>query len=137
MREILFRGKRIDNGEWCKGYLSKSRDENKQLKLCIDYEEKGVMCSSIVIPETVGQYTGLIDENGKKIFEGDIVRAQDDVFGSPFYNGIVGMVTFEETAFFVETMNIIDTQYLFNECAVYEVIGNTHDNPELLKGGEG
>ena len=45
----LFRGKRTDNGKWREGYLSKSRDENKQLKLCIDYEEKGVMCSSIVI----------------------------------------------------------------------------------------
>ena len=76
MREILFRGKRTDNGEWVEGYLSKSRDENKQLKLCIDHEEQGVMCSSIVIPETIGQYTGLT-VNGKKIFEGDIIRYAD------------------------------------------------------------
>lgn len=134
MREILFRGKRTDNGEWCEGYLSKSRDENKQLKLCIDHEEKGVMCSSIVIPETVGQYTGLTDRNGKKIFEGDIVKAQDDIYGSVYCEGIVGTVLFDETAFFIETPNIVDTVYLFNECAVYEVIGNIHDNPELLKG---
>lgn len=134
MREILFRAKRIDNEEWCEGYLSKSRDENKQLKLCIDYEEKGVMCSSIVIPETVGQYTGLTDRNGKKIFEGDIVKAQDDIYGSVYCEGIVGTVLFDETAFFIETPNIVDTVYLFNECAVYEVVGNIHDNPELLKG---
>ena len=128
------RGKLINNGEWVEGNLFIPDRKDTPTQMCIGTNI--IRITYDIIPDTIGQYTGLIDENGKKIFEGDIVRAQDDVFGSPFYNGIVGMVTFEETAFFVETMNIIDTQYLFNECAVYEVIGNIHDNPELLKGGE-
>ena len=125
MREILFRGKRTDNGEWCEGYLSKSRDENKQLKLCIDHEEKGVMCSSIVIPETVGQYTGLTDKNGKKIFEGDIVKGT--FLGFP--------VSIKDYVFSISWQEDI-TGYRANYFENVEVISNIHDNPELLKGGE-
>lgn len=126
MREILFRGKRINNGEWCEGYLSKSRDENKQLKLCIDYEEKGVMCSSIVIPETVGQYTGFTDKNGKRIFEMDIVRCCTGrickviFFISPYFSGfdLVPIGGFEAPP--------------PHKCSLFadaEIIGNIHDNP--------
>lgn len=64
----MFRGKRVDNNEWVYGFLSKSRGNNHFLSLCIDHEENGVMLSSIVEPETIGQYTGLTDKNGKKIF---------------------------------------------------------------------
>ena len=57
MTKDFYRGKRVDNGEWVYGYLSKTRNIEErpaELKLCIDYEENGVMCSSIIIPETVG-----------------------------------------------------------------------------------
>lgn len=130
MREILFRAKRIDNEEWCEGYLSKSRDENKQLKLCIDHEEKGVMCSSIVIPETVGQYTGLTDRNGKKIFEGDILYCISRLDSANM------VVIYEDAEFRLVLCERYETYttgmgYRYFGCLDMEVIGNIHDNPEL------
>ena len=129
MREILFRGKRVDNNEWVYGFLSKSRGNNHFLSLCIDHEENGVMLSSIVEPETIGQYTGLIDKNGKKIFEGDIVR----------YNGEKHIVVFEtrgETGYFGIKIDHIETWgfCLSVPAKLMEVIGNIHDNPELAEG---
>ena len=114
-REILFRGKRVDNGEWTEGYFFKTW--NKVFLLwgmtcgCPNMEE--------VIPETVGQYTGLCDKNGKKIFEGDIVE-------SP--NGTQGFIEWEnaECAFLV---NIGDDWQTMDDCH-YEVIGNIYDNKE-------
>ena len=114
-REILFRGKRVDNGEWTEGYFFKTW--NKVFLLwgmtcgCPNMEE--------VIPETVGQYTGLCDKNGKKIFEGDIVE-------SP--NGTQGFIEWQnaECAFLV---NIGDDWQTMDDCH-YEVIGNIYDNKE-------
>ena len=134
MREILFRGKRTITGEWVEG---KGIDLNFNTPYILTKEYDcgtGYYMSEFeVIPETVGQYTGLTDDNGKKIFEGDIVKAQDDVLGSPFDDGITGKIVYAECAYFIEPKNPIESQWLFNECAVYEVIGNIHDNPELLK----
>lgn len=129
MREILFRGKRVDNNEWVYGFLSKSRGNNHFLSLCIDHEENGVMLSSIVEPETIGQYTGLTDKNGKKIFEGDIVR----------YNGEKHIVVFEtrgETGYFGIKIDHIETWgfCLSVPAKLMEVIGNIYDNPELAEG---
>ena len=85
IREILFRGKRKDNGEWVQGdfcspcnivFLENGYDAvlgKDDCPMCNDYE---------VIPETVGQYIGLTDKNGKKIFEGDIVKEEYEVFVS-------------------------------------------------------
>lgn len=148
MRIILFRGKRVDNGEWVYGFLSKSRGDNHLLSLCIDYEEKGVMISSVIEPETVGQYTGLTDKNGKKIFEGDICRVvyldrRCDSNGNHYdiENVMIEEVVFEKGTFCFKTtvediafyrpigFDIHEKQKI--KC--FEVIGNIYDNPELLE----
>lgn len=115
MKEILYRGKRVDNGEWTEGYFFKSWDKVFLLwgmtGDCPNMEE--------VIPETVGQFTGLCDKNGKKIFEGDIVE-------SP--NGTQGFIEWQnaECAFLV---NIGDDWQTMDDCP-YEVIGNIYDKGE-------
>ena len=179
MREILFRGIPKDDttrhffadiwkddcdGSFVYGSLIISKDRYYicvsalcQINSCIN---NGMTSMIEVIPETIGEFTGLTDKNGKKIFEGDIFKFPDEIFESYYtscgteYNswevenyGVVG---------FSEDLGRFDfVDYKFNENAVdadlhenhdiefynfvsdLEVIGNTHDNPELLKGGEG
>ena len=139
MREILFRGKRKDNGELVYGFYC----YNPLMKRGEMFSFDAVRCYVYeVIPETVGQFTGLTDRNGKKIFEGDIVRFQyanyvvqreDETPGGCWAStayildeiGVDCFLSFEET---------IDNYC--NEICV-EIIGNIHDNPELLSGKEG
>ena len=134
MREILFRGKTYD-GEWENGSLliqwGEMTNDGEREREYLILGMRGE--SRFVIPETVGQYTGLKNENGKRIFEGDIVRAQDNLIFSPFCDGLVGKVVYIETAFFIEPKDPTKSEYLFNECAIYEVLGNIHDNPELME----
>lgn len=138
MREILFRGKQVDTGEWLQGFLSQSRNIKEKpaiLKLCIEYEEKGIMMFGMVDPKTVGQFTGLTDKNGKRIFEGDIIKTKKygkDVGHSNVNDYDIFVVKYEPAMFRLENHNrgfvLDDDRY-----SKYEVIGNIHDNPELLK----
>lgn len=144
MREILFRGKRKDNGEWVYGWLGHLHCHNPREKTIesiyfteITKDHNGTM-NIIVDYKTVGQYTGLTDKNGKKIFEGDIVKHynnSDDGFD-------IGAMYWDET--FLQWKrtsigNFHDSSFTYSmsRSCEYEVIGNIHDNLELLKGGEG
>ena len=135
MREILFRGKRTDCDAWVEGDLIQAFREN-QLSSCSIMPNTPTAYCWKVIPETIGQYTGLADRNGKKIFEGDICRFKR------FNDVHVGKVVFNvTTASFIMWYQPIVGAYgekatqkmLLSVCDDIEVIGNIHDNPELLE----
>ena len=128
MREIIFRGKRVDNGEWVEGYFVNLWLMHYQKHQPIITDNNAV--SYDVDPSTVGQYTGLCDKNGKKIFEGDIVAFT--AYGFDY----VGTVEFAYGSFSV----MCEHASPFLDQAVSKhgayIIGNMHDNPELLDGAE-
>lgn len=114
MREIEFRGKRTCDNEWTYGwFIGIYQTEDGDVGCIRDYTGK----DNLVKLETVGQYTGLKDKNGKKIFEGDIVRYID--------NDLIEYVEFIDGVFFAGSEEL--------RYAYCEVIGNIYDNPELLE----
>lgn len=126
-REIIFRGKRIDNGEWTEGYLFKIWNRTYLL-----WGMTGDVPNMVEVkPQTVGQFTGLTDKNGKKIFEGDIVK-----FSHPAFNkSRIGVISYEmnEAGFVLRYKG--DYCWIAYIDEFYEVIGNVYDNPELLEVG--
>ena len=141
MREILVRGKRTYNGEWIEGYLTKDIDyrqkeltgiKTKQIKE--KYGANIYYCYHTydVIPETVGQYTGLTDKNGKKIFEGDIVAGALWWLEQPKY----GIVTFRDGSFGLLWYRGEAEQFnpFTSMCNIqYEVVGNIVDNKDFYE----
>lgn len=122
MREYLFRGKMIANGKWSEGNLLVTKQG-----CCITPDATVLGSYGAVDPETVGQYTGLTDKNGTKIFEGDIVK----------YGDTVHNVVFEQrngTAYFGLVYSALETLSFgyYQDLKQIEVIGNIYDNPELL-----
>ena len=134
MRETIFRGKRVDNGEWVYGDLI-----HEPFGYCIQYleEKEGVYrrCKAKVIPETVGQYTGLTDKNGTKIFEWDIVVCKQEIESTHIdYYIESGFVEMKHGAFGLHrTQGYYRPFKDWLENYEYEIIGNIHDNPELLE----
>lgn len=144
-REILFRGKRLDNGEWVYGYylpwhaVTDLQGNEPYAQIFEEYKIKGKYVAKGWVRvnfNTVGQYTGLTDKNGNRIFEGDIVKVKitqtEDIktYGSCKYK--VGFITYnEDFALFTCKNNFMNfINWAFNDC---EVIGNIYDNPELLE----
>lgn len=125
MREILFRGKRVDNGEWETGSLLVERMNTSDQQVMIADKMTGY--PTLVLPETIGQYTGLCDKNGVKIFEGDVVKSIAAWYAVEFENGGYGLRLFGKG----ELIPIMGRGN-FNANEV-EVIGNVFDNPELLE----
>ena len=135
MREILFHGKRADNGEWVEGDVLQTRYHSGHIEYQI-MPQTPISSAYPVLSETVGQYTGLTDKNRKKIFEGDICRFKR-------FNDIhVGEIVFNvTTASFVMRYQSIVGAYgekathkmLLSACDNIEIIGNIHDNPELME----
>lgn len=129
MREIIFRGKRIDNGKWVYGDLAHFPD-----KINIDPHKHGQPCRGYaVIPETVGQYTGLTDKNGKRIFEGDIIKIPDDYDEFGINAGEIYEVYFAFGGFRLKPKYSKSKGFWLEDDATVEIIGNIHDNPEVLK----
>ena len=172
-REILFRGKSIGTAEWLYGHLFNygltAPSNVPCISVCVPTSWEEAYNLYTVRPDTVGQYTGLKDTNGKEIYEGDILRVSEyeniltrefkddpnrfDVFTLDEIKGdlqksYTSPVVWEEGTFCISTngdwlhCNDMFLAVLFGDMKLsnpifdFEVIGNIHDNPELLKGGE-
>ena len=127
MREILFRGKRIDNGEWIEGYYCPQpyvRFPCEPTIFPAAAMDDGNWYGERVDPDTVGRFTGLTDRNGTKIFEGDIV----------LHKGECGLVGYSyDYGMFEVDFDYCFASFIDISASNCEVIGNIYDNPELLE----
>lgn len=138
-REILFRGKRVDNGKWIEGELWDKRGSGCTI---ISGDGTDSNCFAYVIPETVGQFTGLCDKNGVKIFNGDVCRSSSHVEnGVLVYNYHVIEWSDKYSGLFAKNTANIGKENTHGDVQLWvylrncepEIIGNINDNTELLK----
>ena len=143
MREIKFRGKRLDNGEWLYGNLVELRNPfnpNDASACFIMPKEVNIAApdsiaeQDVVDPDTVGQFTGLLDKNGKEIYEGDIISER--LKGHRKYQDAYQVVFVDYQWCGKNGYGSCTSLSLFEEFHDIKVIGNIHDNPELLSNDE-
>lgn len=131
-REILFRGLSIESNEWVYGFLvaniNPHKEETEYIEHMIYEGLRNIKRPVYIDPKTVGQYTGLTDKNGVKIFEGDIVSYIGEytyiIKGNPF----IGLYGVDDRS----SDNKPDIIDMYERSSRFEVIGNIHQNPELL-----
>lgn len=132
MREILFKAKRIDNGEWVEGCLVIDHSRSNLFGYRMQPVESGVLYAPPINPETLCQFTGLCDKNGKKIWENDILMAHldeshpEDAAYETVEWSVAGWVGHETGSIGGQYLDKFDLEH-------YEVVGNIFDNPELLQ----
>lgn len=134
MREILFKAKRVDNGEWVEGYylIDQYRRSGKDIIFYRKDSDRFTVYTDIIDIEILCQFTGLCDKNGKKIWENDILMAHldesypEDVTYETVEWGVAGWVGHETGSTDKEYLNKFDLEH-------YEAVGNIFDNPELLQ----
>lgn len=136
MREILFKAKRVDDGDWVEGCLVIDHSRSNLFEYRMQPVESGVLYAPPIVPETLCQFTGLCDKNGNKIWENDIVKTVSDIYAQVKF----GLYT---TGFALEECNqgfyadFSDETYLRHELGYWnnkvEVRGNIFDQPELLQ----
>jgi uncharacterized phage protein (TIGR01671 family) len=143
----LFRGKRVDNGEWVEGnlvHITLSPIQDWWEITTGRYDAMGHMVSHKIDPDTVGECTGLKDKNGKLIFEGDLLKPFDDEIDKivvEFYSGVFMLSLYGDRGYMTEygwecegNSGVFECEPLESYGADVEIIGNIHDNPELMGG---
>lgn len=134
MREILFKAKRVDNGDWCYGVPIFDGWSKKTYIASYEYSSLALVQQIEVIHETLCEYTGLTDKNGKRIFEGDIVKRVFTLWHGETKKTRetqIGVVVYSnrDCSFQVEKKCNLRKPW---DGDTIEVIGNIHDNPEFL-----
>lgn len=132
MREIKFRGKRVDNGEWVVGGFTLDAAGEPRITTVTD-DKEGLVFNK-VIPETVGQFTGKQDRNSSDVFDGDIVKPQTTKLYTPTKEEI-GAVYWDdkEAGFMIHWLDDDSRLGISEFFRGVEIIGNRFENPELLK----
>ena len=130
MRAIWFRGKRKDNGEWVEGHYAKIAVNFGQNDVIIEQTKGGSFVPQFIDIKTLGQFTGLLDKNGKEIYEGDVLGRQSHWSHYVGFNdGSFVAIPCEK----VQEINWVWHPLKQDVAELWEVIGNIHDNPELLE----